>query len=158
MIDQTFSKVRWKRRRGRGRGGGRVLTIDSLFQMLFIILSRNTDMCLLKGDTVPLTLNLNAFLIWDASWGSKTDSLWVVVGGRGCGWIYLWDVWKILTSHARAIIHMLHDTRLAFLMQQHHIKNLILFSDSRLVLLLTHLPLAPKCNLSRLKATGKWFK
>lgn len=66
-----------------------VLTIDSLFQMLFVILSRNTDMCLLKGDTTPLTLNLNALLIWDASWGSKTDSLWVVVGGRGvAGLIY----------------------------------------------------------------------
>lgn len=100
------------------RGAG-PLEIDSLFQVLFIIPSTDTDMCLLKGDTVPLTLTLSALVIWDASPGSSE----VTFRGEGRDCIYLWGSWKFLTSHASPIIHMLHGTKLALLMQQHHIKK-----------------------------------
>jgi len=101
------------------KGGAGPLEIDSLFQALFIIPSTDTDMCLLKGDTVPLTLTLSTLVIWDASPGSSGVTFW----GEGWDCIYLRGGWKFLTSHASPIIHMLHDTRLALLMQQHHIKK-----------------------------------
>lgn len=72
--DQTFGKVRHN-----SNGGAEPLEIDSLFQALFIIRGIDTDMCLLKGDTVPLTLTLSALVIRDASRGSSR----VTFGGRG---------------------------------------------------------------------------
>lgn len=108
---------RWSSAQQQGEAGP--WEIDSLFQALFIIPSTDTDMCLLKGDTVPLTLTLSALVIWDASPGSIGVTFW----GEGRDCIYLWGSWKFLTSHASPIIHMLHDTRLALLMQQHHIKK-----------------------------------
>lgn len=63
------------------KGGAGPLEIDSLFQALFIIPSTDTDMCLLKGDTVPLTLTLSTLVIWDASPGSGGVTFW----GGGAG-------------------------------------------------------------------------
>lgn len=68
-----------------GSQGRQGWEIDSLFQALFIIPSTDTDMCLLKGDTVPLTLTLSALVIWDASPGSSGVTFW----GEGRDCIYL---------------------------------------------------------------------
>lgn len=70
---------------GAGERGAGPLEIDSLFQVLFIIPSTDTDMCLLKGDTVPLTLTPSTAVIWDASPGSSG----VTFQGEGQHCVYL---------------------------------------------------------------------
>lgn len=70
----------------RCRGGA--LKIDSPLQTLFIIPSTDTDMCLLKGDTVPLTLTPCALVIWDASPGSSGVTFrWARGEGLCCAYL-----------------------------------------------------------------------
>lgn len=153
--DQTVGKVREKeKRKGRKKMRG-TLASGSLFPMLFIIFSRHWHVAFESGYC---TFNLDSTSILNL-WCKlrfQSGELWSNGWGEGCGWIYLWGAGKILTSQATAITHMLHDTRLALLMQQHHIKIWFLSCDSRPIICCS--PTYPlKCNLFGSKAPRKWF-